>query len=47
MTANMVIRARINGYIKEGMSTILAAMGLIPSDAFQILMIRIARERLF
>ena len=45
MTANAVVRARINGDIKEEASAILAAMGLTPSDAFRILMTRIAREK--
>ena len=44
MTANAVVRARINGDIKEEASAILAAMGLTPSDAFRILMTRIARK---
>ncbi len=46
MTANAVVRARINGDIKEEASAILAAMGLTPSDAFRILMTRIAREKI-
>ena len=45
MAANAVVRARINGSIKEEATTVLAAMGLTPSDAFRILMTRIAKEK--
>jgi DNA-damage-inducible protein J len=45
MTANAVVRARINEAIKEEATAILAAMGLTPSDAFRILMTKIAKEK--
>jgi DNA-damage-inducible protein J len=45
MTANAVVRARINGSIKEEATAVLAAMGLTPSDAFRILMTKIAKEK--
>lgn len=45
MTANAVVRARINGGIKEEATAVLAAMGLTPSDAFRILMTKIAKEK--
>ncbi|MBF0167374.1 MAG: type II toxin-antitoxin system RelB/DinJ family antitoxin [Alphaproteobacteria bacterium] len=45
MTANAVVRARIDERIKEEASTVLAAMGLTVSDAFRLMMIRIAREK--
>jgi len=45
MAANAVVRARIDGNIKEEATAVLAAMGLTPSDAFRILMTRIAREK--
>ena len=45
MTANKVVRARINGQIKEEAAAVLAAMGLTVSDAFRILLIRIAKEK--
>lgn len=45
MTANAVVRARINGGIKEEVTAVLAAMGLTPSDAFRILMTKIAKEK--
>jgi DNA-damage-inducible protein J len=44
MPANAVVRARIDEHIKDEASIVLAAMGLTVSDAFRILLIRIARE---
>ena len=45
MTANAVVRARIDERIKEEASTVLAAMGLTVSDAFRIMLTRIANEK--
>ena len=45
MAANAVVRARIDGNIKEEATAVLAAMGLTPSDAFRILMTRVAKEK--
>ena len=45
MSENTVVRARIDEHIKEEASTVLAAMGLTVSDAFRILLTRIAREK--
>ena len=45
MTANAVVRARIDEHIKEEASTVLAAMGLTVSDAFRIMLTRGAREK--
>ena len=45
MTANAVVRARINEHIKEEASVVLAAMGLTVSDAFRIMLIRVAKEK--
>jgi DNA-damage-inducible protein J len=45
MTANAVVRARINESIKEEATAVLAAIGLTPSDAVRILMTRIAKEK--
>lgn len=45
MSANAVVRARIDEHIKEDASTVLAAMGLTVSDALRILLTRIAREK--
>ena len=45
MTTNTVVRARIDGQIKEEASMVLEAMGLTVSDAFRIMLTRIAREK--
>ena len=45
MSANAVVRARIDVHIKEEASVVLAAMGLTVSDAFRILLTRVAREK--
>jgi DNA-damage-inducible protein J len=45
MSANTVVRARIDEHIKEEASIVLAAIGLTVSDAFRIMMTRIAREK--
>ena len=45
MSANSVVRARIDEHIKEEATVVLAAMGLTVSDAFRILLTRIAREK--
>lgn len=45
MAANAVVRARIDERIKEEASVVLAAMGLTVSDAFRILLTRVAREK--
>ncbi|MEX0709091.1 MAG: type II toxin-antitoxin system RelB/DinJ family antitoxin [Woeseia sp.] len=45
MTANAVVRARIDAHIKEEATVVLAAMGLTVSDAFRIMLTRIAREK--
>ncbi len=45
MTANSVVRARVNEHIKEEATTVLAAMGLTVSDAFRMLLIRIVKEK--
>ncbi len=45
MANDSVIRARINGKIKEEATAVLAAIGLTPSDAFRLMMIRVAQER--
>jgi DNA-damage-inducible protein J len=44
MAANDVVRARIDPHIKEEASVVLGAMGLTVSDAFRMLLTRIARE---
>ena len=45
MPENAVVRARIDRHIKEEAAAVLAAMGLTVSDAFRIMMIRIAKEK--
>ena len=45
MSANVVVRARIDQHIKEEATVVLAAMGLTVSDAFRLLLTRIAREK--
>jgi DNA-damage-inducible protein J len=45
MSANAVVRARIDEHIKEEATVVLAAMGLTVSDAFRLLLTRIAREK--
>lgn len=45
MPANAVVRARVDEHIKEEASAVLAAMGLTVSDAFRILLTRVAREK--
>ena len=45
MTENAVVRARIDSEIKEEASAVLATMGLTVSDAFRLMMTRIAREK--
>ena len=45
MSANAVVRARIDEHIKEEAAAVLAAMGLTISDAFRILLTRVAREK--
>jgi len=45
MTTNSVVRARIDEHIKEEASAVLASMGLTVSDAFRIMLTRIAREK--
>ena len=45
MPSNTVVRARIDEHIKEEAATVLAAMGLTVSDAFRIMLTRVAREK--
>ena len=45
MSANAVVRARIDERIKEEATVVLAAMGLTVSDAFRLMLTRVAREK--
>lgn len=45
MKNNAVVRARIDGELKEEATTILATMGLTVSDAFRMMLIRVVKEQ--
>ena len=45
MATNDVVRARIDKSIKDEACVVLAAMGLTASDAYRMMMTRIAREK--
>ena len=45
MPANTVVRARIDERVKEEAEAVLASIGLTVSDAFRLMMVRIATER--
>ena len=45
MPENDVVRARIDKATKEEAAAVLAAMGLTVSDAFRLMMVKIAREK--
>ena len=45
MTENSVVRARIDEVTKSEAAVVLKAMGLTVSDAFRMLLTRIAREK--
>ncbi|HWE98452.1 MAG TPA: type II toxin-antitoxin system RelB/DinJ family antitoxin [Caulobacteraceae bacterium] len=45
MSENAVVRARIDDHIKAEASAVLRAMGLTASDAFRLMMTRIAVEK--
>jgi DNA-damage-inducible protein J len=45
MAGNTVVRARIDERIKNEAAAVLGAMGLTVSDAFRLLMVRIAKEK--
>lgn len=45
MAIDTVVRARIDGLVKEEATDVLGKMGLSVSDAIRMLMIRIAREK--
>jgi len=43
--ANDVVRARIDAKIKREAAAVLAGIGLSVSDAFRLMMVRIAKEK--
>lgn len=45
MTADAVVRARIDGQVKERATRVLADMGLSVSDAIRLLLVRVAAEK--
>jgi len=45
MTANAVVRARIDENIKEEATIVLASMGLTVSEAMRLMLTRVAREK--
>ena len=45
MTANTVVRARINERVKKEAEAVLASIGLTVSDAFRLMMVRVAAEK--
>jgi len=45
MPANAVVRARIDEKTKNQATSVLKSMGLTPSAAFRLLMIRVAAEK--
>ena len=42
---NTVVRARIDEHVKEEAAAVLAAIGLTVSDAFRLMMVRIAADK--
>jgi DNA-damage-inducible protein J len=42
---NTIVRARIDGQVKAEAAAVLASIGLTVSDAFRLLMIRIAKDK--
>jgi DNA-damage-inducible protein J len=45
MAENAVVRARIDARIKNEAAAVLGAMGLTVSDAFRLMMVRIAKDK--
>jgi DNA-damage-inducible protein J len=45
MSANAVVRARIDENVKEEAAAVLKTMGLTVSDAFRLLLVRVAAEK--
>jgi DNA-damage-inducible protein J len=42
---NTVVRARIDEHVKEEAAAVLATIGLTVSDAFRLMMVRIANDK--
>ena len=47
MSSDTVVRARIDGKVKQRAARVLAQMGLTVSDAIRLMLIRVAAEKAF
>lgn len=47
MVSNVTISAQVDSKIEEEATAVLAAIGLTPSDAFRLLMTRVAKDQSF
>ncbi|PNG26478.1 type II toxin-antitoxin system RelB/DinJ family antitoxin [Methylocella silvestris] len=45
MGTDSVVRARIDGYVKDAAAAVLADMGLTVSDAIRIMLMKVAAEK--
>jgi DNA-damage-inducible protein J len=45
MPTNSIVRARIDKRVKDEAAAVLAAVGLTVSDAFRLMMVRIANDK--
>lgn len=45
MPSNTVVRARIDEHVKEEAAIVLESMGMTISDAFRLLLTRVAKEK--
>jgi DNA-damage-inducible protein J len=45
MASDAIVRARIDGQVKEEAAQVLAAMGLTVSDAIRLMLMRVAAEK--
>jgi len=45
MATDSIVRARIDGHVKEEATSVLASMGLSVSDAIRLLLVRVASEK--
>jgi DNA-damage-inducible protein J len=45
MTSDTIVRARIDGQVKDKAAKVLAEMGLSVSDAIRLLLVRVAAEK--
>lgn len=45
MSAHAVVRARVDGHLKEEASTVLSSMGLSLSDAIRMMLVRVVADK--